>query len=128
MVRFTCTIGAVLVAALSIPAVAQMGHGHPPPGAYDPYVGIKNKDGESCCNGQDCRQALPEELFDILRGGGYRVRAGTDIPAGTIIPEGKVANSPDGNWHICMSGSWNGTRWDPRGGKVRCLLLPVGGV
>jgi hypothetical protein len=119
--------GAVLVAALSIPAVAQM-HQHPPPGAYDPYVGIKNKEGKSCCNGQDCRQALPEELFDILRGGGYRVRSGSDIPPGTLIDEGKVANSPDGNWHICMTGSWDGTKWNPRGGTVRCIMLPNGGV
>ncbi len=124
--------GAVLVAALSIPALGQYSYRHPPAGAYDPYAGIKNKDGESCCNGQDCRQALPEELFDILRGGGYTIRSGTDLPPGTFIPEGKVANSPDGNWHICMSGEWDTKRspaaWNPRGGKVRCLMLPNGGV
>src|SRR5262245_14505751 len=142
MFRVGTVVGAVLVAALSIPApsyanprqVAPMAlaqtWSHPPAGQYDPYVGRSNKDGESCCNGHDCRMALSETIFDILPGGGYRVRANNDgLPEGMIIPEGKVVeDGPDGNWHVCMTGSWNGTQWDYKGGRVRCLMIPNGGV
>lgn len=131
MRRFTCVIGAALVAALSIPAYGQTWNSHPHPDNYDPYVGIRNREGMSCCNGQDCRQALPEELFNVLPEGGYVVRGGTDVPPGTFIREGLTANSPDANYHLCMTGEWDTTRsparWNPRGGKVRCLMLPVGG-
>ena len=116
--------------AHSAVAHSQTWNAHPPAGSYDPYVGRNNKDGQSCCNGHDCRKALDETLFDILPDGGYRIRANNEgIPAGTIIPEGKVVpeGGPDANWHICMTGSWNGTAWNPRGGSVRCLMIPQGG-
>lgn len=140
MIRDRVFVGAVLVAALSItPGITPSGNyagamaqsfSHPKPDHYDPYVGRHNRDGEACCNGSDCRRSLPETVFDILPSGGYRVRANAEgIPEGTLIPEGKVVpeGGPDANWHICMTGSWDGTRWNPKGGRVRCLMIPQGG-
>lgn len=87
---------------------------HPPPSQYDPYIGIRNKDGVNCCNGQDCHLAVPDEMFDIRPEGGYIIRS-----TGEQITEGQVANSPDGNWHICRRFDLERT--------VRCLMVPVGG-
>ena len=113
--------GAVLVAALSIPAIAQQTVPHPRLPVQDPYVGINNMARQPCCNGHDCRKALKAEDFEPLDHGAWRV-----IPTGEVVEYAKTAFSPDGFFHICRTGRWDGTRWLYDQGEIRCLMIPPG--
>lgn len=83
--------------------------------AHDNYAGIVNREGDSCCNGQDCHAAFAENEFIIKMSGGYVLKK-----SGEFIPEKLVADSPDANWHICR-------KTFVAGQPVRCLMVPAGG-
>ena len=102
--------GAVLVAALSIPAYGQSTKPHPDmhkPGVEDPYAGIRNFDGVSCCNGKDCRQVVNPIVLEELPGGRWLVE-----PTGESVEPGPRAFSPSGAYHIGRAGRWTGTLGD----------------
>lgn len=94
---------------------------HSPYGQHDRYGGIKNRKGEVCCNRQDCRHVVKEQEVNILPEGGYVVRSTSEF-----VTEEKVADSPDGEWHICREYVMSAGSYVPKG-KVRCLMIPVGG-
>jgi hypothetical protein len=99
--------------------------GHPGPGEPDPYIGIMDGNGRSCCGRHDCQPIGPGEAQfapDLDR---WQVRT----PDGRwldVDPTGLVRDqSPDAQMHAC----W---KWDrPEGGAalvvvgVRCLILPM---
>jgi hypothetical protein len=117
--------GAVLVAALSISAYGQ-GYPHLPQGQHDRYGDIRNRKGELCCNRNDCRKIVKEEEVRILPEGGYLVKpVKGDKPE--FVPEEKVADSPDEHWHICREYTTGPGGYEPKG-KVRCLMIPQGGM
>lgn len=92
--------------------------------SHDNYSGIHNREGTPCCNGEDCRRIVHEDEVRILPEGGYVVKA-----TGELVPEAHVADSPNGEWHICRVGvvKDNGTK-DFNAGAVRCLMIPPGGM
>lgn len=91
--------------------------------AHDNYDGIRNRNGVSCCNGQDCHHIVKEETILIRPSGGYVVKA-----TGEVVDEGHVADSPNGEWHMCRMGDTVNGVWTANAGQVRCLLIPPGGM
>jgi len=81
--------------------------------SHENYSGIRNKNGVLCCDGQDCHRIVHESEIKIVPSGGYVV-----IATGEAVDEGHVADSPNGEWHICRV-------YD---GPVRCLMIPPGGM
>ncbi len=91
----------------------------------DPYDGIKNFDGLSCCGGYDCRKATNSRDFTPIANG-YLIK-----PTGENVPMGWTGFSPDAGWHVCRFTSDGGgekgrRKW--KKGDVRCLLVPPGGA
>jgi hypothetical protein len=122
--RSILAVGAITFTAG--PALAQqLGALYPdlshPDGMPDPYSGIHNKAGIDCCNGHDCRRVLDELDFVIKMEGGYILKE-----TGEFIAEFQVGNSPDKHWHICRGISYE--LKTNRHDKIRCLLIPPGGV
>lgn len=100
-----------------------------PAAAHEDYSGIKNKDGDSCCNKRDCHRAFEETDFIVKVEGGYVLKS-----TGEFIPEKLTAISPNQFWHICRN--YRSARFGENGtnlilderGKVRCLMIPGPGT
>jgi hypothetical protein len=121
----TAALGVLAIfGVLIITTIAAYSQGlpHSPAGQHDKYGGIRNKAGQLCCNRNDCKKIIKEEEVKILREGGYTVKA-----SGEHVDEEKVADSPDGEWHICRDYATSSKGFYEPTGKVRCLMIPQGG-
>src|SRR5262245_41067988 len=89
--------------------------------AHDIYSNLRDRAGQLCCNGQDCK---PVEAT-VLSNGSYHL-PGTD----EIIPADMASQSPDERFHHCTYYSIAGfDRW---GGPIyedkpltRCFFAPM---
>lgn len=120
-------LGFILAAMVgSIMAHAQTTYVPHSQAQHDKYGGVRNKKGQICCNRNDCKQIVKEEDVRILPQGGYSVRPVKAGQGPEYVLEEKVADSPDGNWHICREYEYSAGGYTPTG-PVRCLMIPQGG-
>jgi hypothetical protein len=113
----------VIALGMALAAVANaQGYPHSPAGQHDQYGDIRNRAGQLCCNRNDCKKIVKEEEVRILPEGGYTVKT-----SGEHVTEEKVADSPDEHWHICREYTTGPGGYEPKG-KVRCLMIPQGGM
>lgn len=113
----------IALAMLATPAVAQTTVPYilHMPQQHDQYGGIRNRENQLCCNREDCKKIVKEDEVNIKPDGGYVIRS-----SGEFVTEGKVADSPDENWHICRDYVTAPGGYTPTG-RVRCLMIPQGG-
>jgi hypothetical protein len=87
--------------------------------AHDIYSDLRDRDGNLCCGGQDCK---PVEA-KVLPNGNYYLPA-----TGEIIPADMAAPSPDDRFHRCAYTPVP-TGWDPypvsSKPKTRCFFAPM---
>ena len=90
--------------------------------AHDIYSNLRDRDGRSCCNGQDCR---PVQVT-VLPNGSYYLPTTNEI-----IPADMASPSPDDRFHHC---TYYLMVKDPNGGpepvwesepKTRCFFAPM---
>ena len=69
--------------------------------AHDIYTNLRDRDGNPCCNEQDCK---PVEATVLPNGNYYLPASNEIIPAEMAVP------SPDDRFHHCANGfdSWPG--------------------
>src|SRR5262245_57400663 len=90
--------------------------------AHDIYGNLRDRAGQLCCNGQDCK---PVEAT-VLPNGSYYL-PGTD----EIISADMATPSPDERFHHCIYypianefDRWGGPTWDDKP-KTRCFFAPM---
>jgi len=88
--------------------------------AHDIYTNIRNRDGQLCCNGQDCKPVQAT----VLPNGSYYLPASDEI-----IPSEMATPSPDDRFHRCTY-SPVPNEFDPfqlLGSKptTRCFFAPM---
>jgi|SRR5262245_31545774 len=90
--------------------------------AHDIYSRLRDRDGNLCCNGQDCK---PVEAV-VLANGSYYLSE-TD----EIIPAEMAAPSPDERFHHCIYypmanafDRYRGPIWEDKP-KTRCFFAPM---
>ena len=89
--------------------------------AHDMYSSLRDRDGQLCCTGQDCK---PVEAT-VLPNGSYYLPL-TD----EIIPADKATPSPDDRFHHCtyyiskFVGRWGEPVWEGKE-KTRCFFAPM---
>ena len=119
---FAAMVGSIVAHAQTIQVPEAVPHYVPHSQAqHDKYGGIRNRKGQVCCNRNDCKKIVKEEEVKILPQGGYTIKA-----TGEHVNEEKVADSPDGEWHICREYVTGPGGYEPKG-PVRCLMIPQGG-
>jgi hypothetical protein len=90
--------------------------------AHDIYSTLRDRDGNLCCNGQDCRPVQATVLPD---GNYYLPTTDEAIPADMATP------SPDNRFHHCTypqwyvgAGSGGHPVWESKP-KTRCFFAPM---
>jgi hypothetical protein len=87
--------------------------------AHDIYSGLRGRDGNPCCGGQECQ---PVEALALPNGNYYLPSTGETIPADTATP------SPDERFHHCTYypkfDEWGAPVWESKP-KTRCFLAPM---
>jgi len=86
--------------------------------AHDIYSNLRDRDGQLCCNGQDCKPVQAT----VLPGGNYYLPASDEI-----IPAEMATPSPDDRFHRCAY-SPVPNEFDPLllfGSKTRCFFAPM---
>jgi hypothetical protein len=91
--------------------------------AHDIYSGLSDRDGNLCCNGQDCR---PVEVIVLPDGNYYLPRTDEVIPANMATP------SPDDRFHHCLYYPLSAIAnefdrrpvWESKP-KTRCFFAPM---
>ena len=90
--------------------------------AHDIYSGLRDRDGNLCCGGQDC---MPVQAT-VLPDGNYYLPT-TD----EIIPADMATPSPDDRFHHCIYyprasafDPWDGQIWESKA-KTRCFFAPM---
>jgi len=89
--------------------------------AHDIYSNLRDRAGNLCCGGQDCK---PVEAT-VLPGGNYYLPA-----TGEIIPADMATPSPDDRFHRCIYPPWVNAvdpyfgPWDDKP-KTRCFFAPM---
>jgi len=85
--------------------------------AHDIYSDLRDRDGNLCCNGQDCK---PVEAT-VLPNGNYYLPATNEI-----IPADMATPSPDDRFHHCANAfySWAGPVSDDTP-TTRCFFAPM---
>ena len=61
--------------------------------AHDMYSTLRDRDGNLCCGGQDCK---PVKALPLPNGSYYLPESGETIPANMALP------SPDDRFHHCI--------------------------
>src|SRR6266478_9794906 len=92
--------------------------------AHDIYSGLRDRDGDLCCGGQDCVQV---EAIALPNGDYYLPASDETIPAAMATP------SPDERFHRCSYYPF-ANKFDPWDGPVyadkpvtRCFFAPLNG-
>jgi hypothetical protein len=90
--------------------------------AHDIYSNLRNRDGDLCCNGQDC---MPVEAT-VLPDGSYYLPVSDEI-----IPADMATPSPDDRFHRCAFypvanefDPWGYPLWGGKP-KTRCFFAPM---
>ena len=89
--------------------------------AHDIYSNLRDRAGNLCCGGQDCK---PVEAL-VLPDGNYYLPATSEI-----IPADMAAPSPDNRFHRCIYPPWVNAvdpyfgPWDDKP-KTRCFFAPM---
>jgi hypothetical protein len=90
--------------------------------AHDIYSGLRDRDGDLCCGGQDCK---PVKAITLPNGSYYLPESGETIPANMASP------SPDDRFHRCiyyplvkLVDPWNGPVFEDKP-KTRCFFAPM---
>ena len=93
--------------------------------AHDIYSNLRDRDGQLCCNGQDCKPVQAT----VLPGGNYYLPASDEI-----IPADMAVPSPDGRFHRCtyfpthpIANEFEGSGPVLEGipNKTRCFFAPM---
>ena len=90
--------------------------------AHDIYSNLRDRDGNLCCGGQDCK---PVRAIVLPNGSYYLPETGEIIPADMATP------SPDDRFHHCsfypmlpMQFDGGGPAWESTP-KTRCFFAPM---
>jgi hypothetical protein len=87
--------------------------------AHDIYSGLRDRDGDLCCGGQDCRPVQAT----VLPNGNYYLPATNEI-----IPADRATPSPDDHFHHCIyypvANDPGGPIWESTP-KTRCFFAPM---
>ena len=86
--------------------------------AHEMYTGLRDRDGNLCCGGQDCG---PVKAVALPNGNYYLPETGEIIPAGMATP------SPDDRFHRCTYypvAPIGGPVYESTA-KTRCFLAPM---
>ena len=90
--------------------------------AHDIYSTLRDRDGNLCCDGQDC---MPVEATVLSDGNYYLPTTDETIPAHMAIP------SPDDRFHHCIYyprasawEPWDRNVWESKA-KTRCFFAPM---
>ncbi len=102
--------------ALAGPAAGQGNHGDGHDALHHWYLTLKDWQGRSCCNDQDCRPTLSrrrDQRIEVVIDGEW-----TKVPPHKILP----LPSPDMRTHVCSPGAKSNY---PRG-HIFCVVLGSG--
>jgi len=89
--------------------------------AHDIYSDLRDRDGNLCCGGEDCK---PVEAITLPDGSYYLPENDETIPADMASP------SPDDRFHHCFYyriakfDRWGGPIWEDKP-KTRCFFAPM---
>jgi|SRR5262245_9287730 len=87
--------------------------------AHDIYSHLRDRDGNLCCGGQDCK---PVQVTVLPNGNYYLPETGEVIPAAMATP------SPDERFHHCTYypkfDQWGAAVWESKP-KTRCFFAPM---
>ena len=90
--------------------------------AHDIYSNLRDRHGDLCCGGQDCK---PVKALPLPNGSYYLPESDETIPADMASP------SPDDRFHRCIyyplvkvADPWNGPVFEDKP-KTRCFLAPM---
>src|SRR5258708_20374961 len=90
--------------------------------AHEMYTGLRDRDGNLCCGGQDCG---PVKAV-VLPNGNYLLPETAEI-----IPAEMATPSPDNRFHHCiyypmakLADPWSGPVWESIP-KTRCFFAPI---
>jgi len=86
--------------------------------AHDIYSTLRDREGNLCCGGQDCK---PVQVKVLPNGSYYLPETGETIPADMASP------SPDERFHQCTYHpvTYEFDRWGGDTPKTRCFFAPM---